>query len=255
MKMKKVLSLVVLVASFVIAQTTNQKSLLEIKQELSTVSIIQPIESSNNSNQNIVVQLAEPSQKKSPGIAILCSLLLPGMGELYANGYDSGKYFTIADGVLWGTLAGLNIYGNWKQNNYESFAGVNADANFNGKDADFKANVGIYMSMDQYNKEMDLNGSFDKVYKTQSYNWNWQSNDQRKEYRDMWSSSEAAFNNIRFVAGALILNRVISVINAVRLVSAYNKNLAQEVSWNVYFGVQDKPTLPQTLTFNFIKAF
>lgn len=71
----------------------------------------------------------------------------------------------------------------------------------------------------------------------------------------MWSSSEGAYNKVRFVVGALILNRIVSAINAVRLVSAYNKNLSQEVSWNIYFGVEEKPTLPQTLTFNFSTRF
>ncbi len=250
--MKKIISLVVLVASSLTAQTFSPKTLIEAKHELALVST--QASEINDINSINKLQFQEPMQKKSPGLAILYSLLLPGMGELYAGGYESGKYFTIADGVLWGTLAGFNIYGNWKQNNYESFASANAGADFTGKDSDFRANVSVYMSWEQYNKDMDLNGNYEKVYKSQSYYWNWQSNDQRKEYRDMWTSSEAAFNNLRFVAGALILNRVISVVNAVRLVSAYNKNLAQQVSWNVYFGVQEKPTLPQTLTFNFVKA-
>lgn len=253
--MKKIISLVVLVASVLVAQTSSSKTLLEVRHELSLVSARSSTVSDQTSNIENALQVQEQSQKKSPGLAIIYSLLLPGMGELYAGGYESGKYFTIADGVLWGTLAGFNIYGNWKQNNYESFASVNAGANFSGKDSDFRANVSVYMSWEQYNKDMDLNGNYEKVYKSQSYYWNWQSNDQRKEYRDMWTSSEAAFNNIRFVAGALILNRVISIVNAVRLVSAYNKNIAQQVSWNVYFGVQEKPTLPQTLTFNFVKTF
>ncbi len=45
-------------------------------------------------------QAAAPS-KKSVGLAAIYSLLLPGMGELYAEGFSSGKYFLIAEGVLW----------------------------------------------------------------------------------------------------------------------------------------------------------
>lgn len=251
--MKKILSLVVLFASVFVAQT--HKSILELKNDIVAVNLSSTNLTNSNNQSEPITFISEQMQRKSPGIAILYSLLLPGMGELYAGNYDSGRYFTIADGVLWGTMLGVNMYGNWKQNNYETFAIANAGASFSGKDSDFRANVGKYLSVDDYNNEMDLTGYPEKVYKSQAYYWRWQSNDQRKEYRDLWSSSESAFNSIRFIAGALILNRVISVVNAVRLVSAYNKNLNQQVSWNVYFGVQDKPTLPHTLTFNFVKSF
>src|SRR5690606_26988785 len=63
-----------------------------------------------------------PSGKKNTGLAILYSLLLPGMGELYAESYSSGMYFTIAEGVLWGTYIGMNAYGGWQEDKYKSFA-------------------------------------------------------------------------------------------------------------------------------------
>ena len=70
-----------------------------------------------------------------------------------------------------------------------------------------------------------------------------------------WSSSESSYTNVRFVVGALILNRVISAINAVRMVPAYNKNLPKELSWNVSVGVENHSTLPSSITFNFVKTF
>lgn len=174
------------------------------------------------------------------------------MGELYADGFDSGKYFTIADGVLWGTLAGFNIYGNWQEKNYRTFAESNAGVSLAGKESDFFANIGSYLSVEDYNKAKELNREFGKVYDPQKYYWNWKTNDNRKEYRDMWSSSENAFNNLRFAAGALILNRLISAINAVRLVSVYNKNIEEQLSWNIYFSTQKSVTLPQSISLNFI---
>ena len=41
----------------------------------------------------------------------------------------------------------------------------------------------------------------------------------------MWVSAQHANNNLRFVVGAMLLNRLFSVINAVRSVVAYNKSL------------------------------
>lgn len=262
--MKKIISLVVLVSSISFAQNLPTGSILELKV----------IQSRNDSHQtSSSPRFAESqrgeagienplssfqdfsSEKKSPALAVLYSLLLPGMGELYANRYDTGKYFTIADGVLWGVFAGFNIYGNWQEKNYKSFAESKGGVSLNGKDSDYYANIGNYLSIDEYNAAMDLQGNFSKVYNTATQYWKWNSNDQRREYRNMWSLSEQAFNNERFAIGALILNRVISAINAVRLVNSHNKNLSQQVSWNLYFDVDNKPMLPQSISFNFVKSF
>ena len=244
--MKRIILLILIVSSIVKPQ--QSESLLSLKSKLQLNH--SPESSINyqsfNSEQNLF-------NKKNPGLAILYSLILPGMGELYADGFESGKYYTIADGLLWGTLAGFNIYGNWREKNYRSFAETNAGVKLEGKESDFFANIGSYLSVEDYNKEMELNRKFSKVYNPEIYYWNWKSSDLRRDYREMWSSSENAYNNMRFVAGALILNRLISAINAVRLVSIYNKNLEEEqLSWNFYFTTQQYATLPQSLHINFI---
>jgi hypothetical protein len=41
----------------------------------------------------------------------------------------------------------------------------------------------------------------------------------------MWVASQQANNNLRFVIGAMLLNRLVSVVNAVRSVTAYNRSL------------------------------
>lgn len=249
--MKNIISLVVLISSISFAQTVQSKSLIELKQ-LSAISF----QKSEIRNQlSVSPEGTNSIQKKNPALAILYSMLLPGMGELYANRYDNGKYFTIADGVLWGVFAGFNIYGKWQENNYKSFAQSNGGVKLDGKDADYFANISIYQSIDDYNTAMELDRRFEKVYNTSTYYWKWTDGTQRKEYRDMWLSSEQAFTNVRFVVGALILNRLISAINAVRMVSAYNKNLPQETSWNISVGVENNPALPLSLTFNFVKVF
>ncbi|MFA3782770.1 hypothetical protein ABRY23_06865 [Melioribacteraceae bacterium 4301-Me] len=195
------------------------------------------------------------TQKKNAGLAILFSMIIPGMGELYADSYQSGIYFTVADGILWGVFAGFNLYGDWQKNNYRSFAQSFGSVNLDGKNSDYFATIGIYKDVYTYNQVQELNRNFDKVYDVNKFYWNWGTNEQRKKYREMWSSSETAYNNVRFAAGALILNRLISAINAVRAVSRYNNNLQKEASWNIYFGIDNKPTLPSSFTFNFTKHF
>ena len=194
--------------------------------------------------------------KKSAGLAMLYSFILPGMGELYAGNYNSGKFFTIADGALWITLAGMNAYGTNQMDNYIAFSKAFAGVTTNGKSDQFFADISGYNSVEDYNTRQLLDRNFEGTYNTATHYWKWQSADKRKEYKSTWTSSENAFNNIKFVAGALILNRVISMINAVRIVSAYNKSLNSKTTWNVSFGLDKfRETMPTSLTVNLNTSF
>lgn len=200
--------------------------------------------------------LTAPAQgKKSGALAVLYSLVLPGMGELYGGSYNSGKYFTIADGVIWGVFAGFNIYGNWQRNNYKTFAASYGGINPEGKSADYYSNISEYVNVDEYNRDLGLHGEFDQQYDRQQYYWKWVDQNQRREYRSMWESSERSFNNVRFAVGALIVNRIISAFNAARVVRAYNKNIDSETSWNVSMGIDYGMNMPSALTLNFQKSF
>ncbi len=194
----------------------------------------------------------EKPTKKNAGLAILYSLLLPGMGELYAGGYESGKYFTIAEGVLWATYLGVDAYGTWQKNNYKAFASSFGGILPDDKDADFYANIGVYLDINQYNRDKLLSRRFKELYEEDTHFWKWESNEQRREYREMWVSSETAVNNLRFIAGALVLNRLISAINAVRITAAYNKKLANDMTWNINFGLEEYNSIPTGWKLNFV---
>jgi len=195
------------------------------------------------------------NEKKSVGLGIIYSLLLPGMGELYADAYDMGKYFTIADGLLWGTYIGMSSYTSWQEDNYKSYAAANAGIDNNNKDADYYATISEYSNIEFYNDQKALERNFDEMYNEQAYFWKWQTTEERKAYRDMWLSSEQTSNDLRFVVGGLLLNRLVSAINAARLVSKYNSRLEEETSWNISVGFQNTPNLPTNLTLRFSQSF
>jgi len=245
----KLFPLILLLSSTILfSQTYDYKSIQELKSTL------------KNSDENIQTASINlnsnfSNEKKSVGLGILYSLLLPGMGELYADSYGTGKYFTIADGILWGTLIGMSAYSNWQEDSYKSYAATRAGVINENKDEDYYANIGDYTSVYSYNDQKALERNFDEMYDEETNFWKWSSTEERRSYRDMWNSSETASNNIRFVVGGLILNRVISAINAARSVSAYNKSLEEEVSWNFSVGFMNQPNLPTSLSFNVQKSF
>jgi hypothetical protein len=189
------------------------------------------------------------SAKKSTGLALLYSAILPGMGELYAGNYSSGKYFTAAEVTLWITALGMSTYSTWQENNLKQYAKSKGGVQGDSFDSDFYANVGNYMSLEEYNNEMAFNRDYSAMYDVNTRNWKWNSVTDRKAYRSMWVSSRQANNNIRFATGAMILNRIISMINAVRLVTAHNKSLAESPAVSMDFHLEQITPAESQLVF------
>jgi len=148
-----------------------------------------------------------------------------------------------------------NVYASNQEDNYKAFATTNASINTNGKNDDYFATIGQYQNIDNYNDQKALERNFDRMYDSETFFWKWQNTEERRNYRSMWSSSEQTYNDLRFVVGAMILNRVVSAINAVRLVSAYNNRIEEELSWNVSIGLKQTANLPTSLNFNFQTKF
>lgn len=193
-------------------------------------------------------------EKKSGFMAVVYSLLLPGMGELYAGNYSSGKYFTAAEGVLWGFYAGFNIYSDWQEDNYKAFAVSNGGVSPENKDADYYAEIGKYIDIDTYNNDKALNRELDLMYNTEQYFWKWDDQNERKEYRNMWLASERAGNNVRFVVGGLIVNRIVSAINAALAVKRYNKGLTEN-PLSISTELKQVQNLPPEMRINFSTSF
>jgi len=243
--MKKTFVLLLLNFTLLFAQGSQTASFQELKYQF-----MQNITIEDNNKELLYKQ-----QKKNTGLAILYSALLPGMGELYAGGYSSGKYFTIADGVLWGGLIGVNAYASSKEDDYKAFAEAYGSVNLNGKDDKYFGDIGNYVDIYQYNRRQELDRNFEDIYNEQTHYWKWSGQEQRSEYRAMWKSSEEWYNSTRFIVGALILNRVASIINAIRLVNAHNKNLKKELDWQIGFNYSNTIMRPNNVSMHFVTTF
>jgi len=166
--------------------------------------------------------------RKSPFLASLYSLVLPGMGELYADGFSSGKYFLIADGVLWLTLLAFELHGNALRDDARAYSVAAAGVNPAGKDDQFFVDVGNFMNTDDYNQKKLRDRNPSRLYDaTAGYAWNWTTEADRMTYRDQRVTSENMYNNKKFVIAALVVNRVASAINAARAAVSYNNALEQ----------------------------
>ena len=176
----------------------------------------------------------EQKPVKSVMMAIAYSLVLPGLGDLYAENFGTGKYFMGAVAAFWLTYGGVRIYGQWLKNDARTLAVQSASANFDGKDDKFEVNLGNFSDVLSYNYAKLRNREFDLVYDPRSnYAWQWSSDADRLHYKDLRNRGQSALSNSQFVLGALVLNRVIAAISAARSVSAYNRSVQAASSWRV----------------------
>lgn len=195
-------------------------------------------------------------EKKSIAIAAVYSLLLPGMGELYAGNYGRGKYFTIAEGALWLTLFGVDQYGRWLQKDARNFAVQHAGVSLAGKNDKYFIDIGDYQTVQEYNNELLRRRNPYQLYGEHSSEaWSWDTRINMDNFRNMRISSDEVFNNTKFVAAAIVINHVISAIDAAMLVRSYNKSLSDMGFPDIHASVIGGFTNPNGIRISISKSF
>jgi hypothetical protein len=223
----------------------------KLKIEMST-----RMASSPNVSTSLAVEPQGETPKKSIMLAIAYSLVLPGLGDLYAENFGTGKYFMGADAGLWLTYGGIRVYGQWLKDDAKTLAVQRASANFDGKDAKFEVNLGNFTDVLSYNDAKLRNREFDLLYDPKSsFAWQWSSDADRLHYKDLRNRGEGTLRNSQFVLGALFLNRVIAAISAVRSVSAYNRGVQMLGSWQLNARVTGGMLAADGLELNFSREF
>jgi TM2 domain-containing membrane protein YozV len=195
------------------------------------------------------------SEEKSVSLAVLYSLLLPGMGELYAGNYTTGKYFTIVEGALWVTLLSFDRYGQWLQDDARNYAVQHAGVVLAGKDDQYFVNIGDYQTVQDYNdarlRARDAYG----LYDVKSEGWNWDSKANRIFYSDQRISSDQAFSNTSFVGAAIAVNHLVSAINAALMVKSRNAEVGSVLPVDIHASVMGGMMNPHGIRISLSKKF
>jgi hypothetical protein len=197
---------------------TNDFSNVRTKLDLGT-KLIQGSHDSNSSDQKV-------EKRKSPGLAVLASLMVPGLGELYAGRYDAGKYSTIAEVSLWVFYTILEVHSDQVRSDAINYARIYSGAQVSGKPDDFFVNIGNFPNTQDYNNQKIQNGNYDLIYNSSSYEWQWQSDADRAEFKSLRIEADQFLNYGRYTAAVIVLNHLLSAINAARLVAGVNASAA-----------------------------
>lgn len=202
----------------------------------------------------VVVSVDESVSKnkdKSVFLAISSSVLLPGMGEMYLGENTFVRAFMWTDLALWVTTFSSYLIGERYITSAHSYAVRHAGLTTKSKKVSLLNTVGDYRSrsgvegqnsspdMDEdYNQSMLRSGKKVDEEFDESIQWDWGSSDnpETTDHIDEYKSRLRHYRVSRIVfqasLGALVLNRLISVLDVVRV---YRKTSSKSFSHNIEF--------------------
>ena len=168
-----------------------------------------------------------PAPNPSPrGRAILASMALPGTGQMILGSAKRGEALLWLDGTLWALWGGFSWYSSAREHDARLFAGSEAGADLTVKESRYYRALEQYDNADEYNDGVradardiypDNPEQQHAYYESQKYAgsqaWNWSSDSARFRYWGTRRSGRDAALNAQFVVGALLLNRLASVVD------------------------------------------
>lgn len=191
---------------------------------------------------------------KSLAIAIGSSLLLPGMGELYLGEQSLVRPFVWTDAALWVMAIGSYFVGNHYLNSAHEYAVRHGGLTSSSKSVSLLNTVGDYRSrsgvfgqnsspdMDEdYNQAMIRAGKAVDEEFDEDVQWDWGSSDNPEtsdhidEYRGRLRHYRVSRIVFQVSVGALVLNRVVSILDAMRI---YRATSSKSFSKNIEFAPQ-----------------
>jgi hypothetical protein len=162
---------------------------------------------------------------------VLKSAILPGWGELDLNNKKRSNQFFIQEASIWITYFSLQYVSNSYESDYRAFASLHAGVDMIDKSYQYSVDIGDYNTYEEFIDAKSRNRQSDQIWpEGYGYEWSWDSEENRKDYDQMRIISGVAKKYSKFAVGAMIANRIISVIDVL-----YLKNLSTR--YQVYSSV------------------
>ena len=168
---------------------------------------------------------------------IIKSLIIPGWGQKSLSFSKRARYYNYVESGLILTILGTTTYSNILKKNYISFASNHAALSSSGKNHKYWVDIGNYDSINDYNNEHLRNREVDDLYpEDKKWSWDWDFDSNRKTFEKSRILSDQMKLAATFGFGALIMNHVISSIDAMYLKRLSIKDKAY---MEPYFNVQN----------------
>lgn len=206
----------------------------------------------DENNRTILDFKNDKAEKKSVTKAFFYSLLLPGLGEAYVGRYGYTRVFVSLEILGWSLFAANRINVASREQDYRNFAVQHAGINRHGKDEQYWIDIGKYNNIYLFNEQRRRERDLSSLYQEDAINyWRWDSYANRLNYDEQRIETREIERQDVFIVGAIVLNHLVSAINALRLAKVYNRGIDQ-LSWYLNF---DYSPAKQKLNFTVSKTF
>lgn len=173
---------------------------------------------------------------KSPRVAMLGSLVLPGLGHQYL-GNDKrafGYYLTeamLVFGLVYSERYSRKMYSNSRSYAWR-YAATHSDLDPQNEYWKIIGNK-YFMTLEEFNNAMELNGIYDEKIVDEQKSWHWETEAYQKEYRDIRKVATRFHIVSSFFMGGMILNHVVAFIDT-RIASKYLNIQGKHTSLQIY---------------------
>lgn len=160
------------------------------------------------------------------GLATLASAALPGTGQLLLGSRARGEAQLWLDGAIAALWAGTTLYGNSREQDARLAAARESGADLSQTGSDYYKALERYDNVQEYYEDLRREARdrypedpaaqrayYESRLLPASAEWDWSSDSARFDYWETRRSSRDALQAAGFAAGALLLNRIVSVVD------------------------------------------
>jgi len=146
------------------------------------------------------------------------SAILPGWGEAAMQNSKRARIFRLTEiSLITASISAYTFSGHYT-NRYESFAVEHAGVDARGKDHQYWVDIGNYTDLTSHNDEHLRFRDLDNLYvENDGWDWNWDSKDNKNTFETMRIRSDNLAMTGKFIIGGIVLNHIISAIDALYL--------------------------------------
>ncbi len=189
------------------------------------------------------------NERKNPALAMLMSLAVPGLGELYTGNTGRARGFLAAEAGIWAGYAAFRVQQGLRTDDYKEYANIFAGIP-EGSSSDYYQDVADYIRNegdDSYNEAIraearslypdDLEAQH-AYLKSHGYfgssAWEWESEQRFEHYRELRHGASLSRKNAFYMTGLAVLNRALSIIDSAWMARRHNMGSEGEPSARLY---------------------
>jgi hypothetical protein len=174
------------------------------------------------------------SQEKSKKTLnpVIQSALVPGWGQKSLQYPDRSRLFTYVETGLLISILGSTTYAHILKKNYIAFAVEHAAISSAGKNHKYWVDIGNFKTIEDYNDEHLRNREMDDIYDANlRWSWDWDEDSNRNAFEQKRILSDQMKQAATFGAGAIVLNHMVSAIDALYLMRIGSKKKLSVQPW------------------------